>query len=267
MIRFPRVLLLLATLGLFAGCSEDNSPTAPSTVNNQADADDVAIQAGIAFDNIRTAVGASIGAAPSPIGFRSPWVIEGGFAADTTFTRGSITFELSRRWFDVSRVEQTVPDATTDSMVVGTRAFGTDSTTFASRYRVTVGHAGQLRIGGLVSTRSIGTIEGAAADTLDSRFTALSGGTRTFYARSLEVATGIQIPKTGGNAYPTTGTIQWLIHAQRTVNGNRGSVDKTLDATVTLHFNGTRFPTVTVNGAWNYVLDLDTGAVTRVGTA
>lgn len=275
--RFPAATLALVlgfvgALGL-AGCSGNDSPVSPNLVTSQTDADDVALQAGIAFDNLGTIVdaGVSAGAPSGPVSLRAggyaPQSTGGGFATltDTTFQRGNITFELSRRWFSVSHVEQTVPDGVTDSVVVTSRAFGTDSTSTA-RYRVTVGHAGQLRAGGLIALRPVATLEGAWADTLDSRFTALSTAvTRTFYARSLGVANGIRVPKSG-SGYPSAGTIVWTIHAQRTRAGNRAEVEKTLDAVVTLTFNGTRYPTVRVNGVWSYVLDLDTGAVVRAGT-
>jgi hypothetical protein len=271
--RTPGALLLIAVLAL-AGCSSNDSPVSPNPVTSQTDADDMAFQAMIAFDDVNTVVdGAGVSSAQAtPLSARSgrfaPQSAPGAFAvlSDTTFERGNVTFELSRRFFSVTHVEQTVPDGTTDSVVVTSRAFGTDSTSTA-RYRVTVGHAGQLRVGGLFALRPEATLEGAWADTLDSRFTALQAAvTRTFYARVLTVANGVTIVKSGGTGYPATGTIVWTIHAQRTHDGNRADVEKTLDAVVTLTFNGTRYPTVTVNGVWSYKLDLDTGIIIRYGS-
>ena len=271
--RTPGALRLIAVLAL-AGCSSNDSPVSPNLVTTQTDADDVAFQAMIAFDDVYTVVaGAGLSRAnAAPLTARAgrfaPQSIGSPYAglSDTTFQRGDVTFQLSRRWFSLTHVEQTVPDLTSDSVVVTSRAFGTDSTTSA-RYRVTVGHAGQLRAGGLVDARPVATIEGAWADTLDSRFTALQEAvTRTFYARVLTVANGITIQKSGGTGYPATGTIVWTIHAQRTRDGNRADVEKTLDAVVTLSFNGTRYPGVTVNGTWSYTLDLDTGLISRSGS-
>ena len=274
LVPFALVLGFAGALAL-AGCSGNGSPLSPNLVTSQADADDVALQAGIAFDNLGAIVnaGVSSGAPSGPVSLRAggyaPQSTGGGFATltDTTFSRGDITFQLSRRWFSVTHVEQTVPDGTTDSVVVTSRVFGTDSTSLTSaRYQVTIGHAGQLRAGGLIALRPVATLEGAWTDTLDSRFRALaSAERRTFYARSLGVANGIRVPKTG-SGYPTAGTIVWTIHAQRTRNGDRADVEKRLDAVVTLTFNGTRYPTVIVNGTWSYQLDLETGAVVRAGT-
>jgi hypothetical protein len=267
-------LLLIAVLAV-AGCSSNDSPVSPNLVTSQVDADDMAFQAMIAFDNVNTIVdGAGLnGAQAAPLAARSgrfaPQSVGRGYAvlSDTTFERGNVTFVLSRRWFSVAHVEQTVPDDTTNSLVVTSRAFGTDSTS-SVRYRVAVGHAGQLRVGGLFALRPAATLEGAWADTLDSRFTALNVDvTRTFYARVLTVANGITIVKSGGTGYPATGTITWTIHAERTRDGNRADVEKTLDAVVRLTFNGTRYPGVTVNGIWAYTLDLDTGAIARAGAA
>jgi len=271
--RTPGAMLLIAVLAL-AGCSSNDSPVSPNLVTTQTDADDVAFQAMIAFDNVNTVVnggGLSIASA-APIALRSGrFTVQSGggpFAvlSDTTFERGDVTFQLSRRFFSLTHVEQTVPDLTTDSVVVTSRAFGTDSTSSA-RYRVTVGHAGQLRAGGLVDDRPVATIEGAWADTLDSRFTALQAAvTRTFYARVLTVANGVTVQKSWVQGYPNGGTIVWTIHAERTRDGNRADVEKTLDAVVTLTFNGTRYPGVTVNGTWSYTLDLDTGLIARSGS-
>jgi len=253
--RFLPTFLLLSALTL-AGCSDDN-PTSPNPVTSQADADDVALLAGMSFDNVNTVfMSGGLSSAPGPV-----------VLSDTTFQRGDVTFVLSRRYFNAAHVEQTVPDASTDSVVVGSRASGTDSTSSA-RYRVTVGHAGQLRAGGLIALRPTVTLEGAWADTLDARFTALrTAVTRTFYSRVVTVANGIRIPKSSTDTYPTAGSIVWTVHAERTRNGDRGDVEKTLDAVVTLTFNGTRFPVLTVNGAWSYSLDLVTGTVSLAGSA
>jgi len=256
-----RFILTLALVGVFAlaGCSDDDIPTVPNPVTSQSDADDVAFLAGISFDNVNTVLQAGEPAAPVPV--------DAVVLTDTTFQRGNVTFELSRRYFTAAHVEQTVPDATTDSVVIGSRAFGTDSTSSA-RYRVTVGHAGQLRLGGLIAARPIVTLEGAWGDTLDARFTALRQAvTRTFYARVLTVGNGVRVPKSSTTGYPTAGQIVWTVHAERTRNGVLGDVEKTLDAVVTLTFNGTRFPVLTVNGTWSYSLDLVTGTVSAAGSA
>ena len=256
-----RPILTLLLLGAFAlaGCSDDDIPTVPNPVTSQTDADDVALIAGMTFDNVNTVFRSAI-----PSG--APLPVDAVVLSDTTFQRGNVTFVLSRRYFNAAHVEQTVPDASTDSVVVGSRAFGTDSTT-STRYRVTVGHAGQLRIGGVIALRPTVTLEGAWSDTLDARFTALRAGvTRTFYSRVLTVANGIRIPKSGGTGYPTAGQVVWTVHAERTRDGNRGDVEKTLDAVVTLTFNGSRFPVLTVNGTWSYTLDIDTGTISLSGT-
>jgi hypothetical protein len=164
----PILTLLLLSVFALAGCSDDDIPTVPNPVTSQTDADDVAFLAGMSFDNVNTVLqSGDLGAAPAPV--------DAVVFSDTTLTRGNVTFQLSRRYFTAAHVEQTVPDASTDSVVVGSRAFGTDSTSSA-RYRVTVGHAGQLRVGGLIASRPILTLEGAWADTLDARFTALPAG-------------------------------------------------------------------------------------------
>ena len=117
--RFIPTFLLLSAFAL-AGCSDDN-PTVPNPVTSQADADDVALLAGMSFDNVNTVfMSGGVDSAPLPV--------DAVVLSDTTFQRGNVTFVLSRRYFNAAHVEQTAPDASTDSVVVGSRASGTDST-------------------------------------------------------------------------------------------------------------------------------------------
>jgi len=272
--RHVTLTALAAALLALAGCG-GSSPTAVNTaVATQADADDVAMQAAIAFANVSVEADAGLsGARTAPLaaafrGPNAPTSQGGGFvaqSADTTFQRGDVTFEIHRAFFDLTHAPQAAPDASTDSVVVTTRAFGTDSTSSA-QYRVTVGHAGEMGVGGVNPVHSVLNFDGAWADTLASHFTSLSGLTTVdCYARTHGVGAGIHAAKT--SPYPDSGTITWSVYAQRLRNGERGSVEKTLQATVVVTFNGTRYPTVTVNGTWSYTYDMDGHVLARAGGA
>jgi hypothetical protein len=268
--------LALAGLALFAaaGCGS-NTPIAVNTVvATQADADDVAMQAAVSFANVSAvADGGLAGAQSVSTAVRTPIRYPRGSGStafvetwsDTTFARGDVTFELHRAFFDLAGNAQVFPDATTDSVVVTSRASGTDSTSSA-QWRASVGHAGALDAGGLNPIHDTFHLAGAWSDTLTTHFTSLSGGTTVdCYAQTHGVGAGIDLPKAA--TYPSDGTITWTIYAQRLRNGQRVSVEKTLQALVVITFNGTRYPIVTVNGTWSYTLDLDTHTLARAGVA
>jgi hypothetical protein len=232
------------------------------------------MQAAIAFSNVTTvADGGLAGAQALPTAARwggkySTSSAPSGFvvlSGDTTFQRGDVTFELHRTFYDLGGSAQSGPDANTDSVVCTSRAFGTDSTS-SQQWRVSVGHAGVLDVGGLNPVHDTYDLDGAWSDTLTSHFSSLSGSTTVdCYAQTHGVGAGIHLPKSAN--YPSDGTITWTIYAQRLRNGDRSSVEKTLQATVTLTFNGTRYPIITVNGTWSYTFDLDTHLLVRAGVA
>jgi hypothetical protein len=240
------VLALLAVLA--AGCSESGSPFGPGGAFNQEDADDAAVQASISLAGLQSTLDAT-----STVGTST--------AGDTTWTQGALTFRLTRRWFNGLGVEQTLPDATTDSIHVTTRVFGSDST---AHYAVTVGHSGWLGIGGVWPARDVLWIDASRADTLNTRFTALTGSaTRYFEAKTLTTVQDVLWVEPTTTTYPSAGSITMVIAARRFTTAARTTVDRTFNSVVVVEFDGTRYAHATVNGTFHYLIDLETGAVTR----
>ena len=123
-----------------------------------------------------------------------------------------------------------------------------------------------LDAGGLNPVHDHFNLAGAWSDTLSTHFVSLSGSTSVdCYAQTHGVGAGIHQSK--ASSYPSDGTITWTIFAQRLRNGEHGSVEKSLAATVVITFNGTRYPIVTVNGTWSYTYDLDNHTLARAGIA
>ena len=243
------VLALVAFLAA-GGCSDSGSPLGPGGVFNQEDADDAAIQAAISLGGLQSTLDATSTVGTSTTG-------------DTTWTQGALTFHLTRRWFNGLGVEQTLPDATTDSVHVTTRVFGSDST---ARYAATIGHSGWLGVGGLSPARDVLWIDASRADTLQTRFDALVGSaTRWFEARTLVTVQDVLWvkPTTAAPTYPSSGTITMVITSRRFTSAARTTVDRTFHSVVVLTFDGTRYAHAVINGTFHYLIDLETGAVTR----
>jgi hypothetical protein len=263
------VLALLVGALVTGGCSSD-SPTSPTANFTQQDADDAAVQATIALANlgsvIEGAAGADGGASPgSPLALtsRQPGL---GVQSDTTWSHGSLVFELSRRWFSLTGTEQDLPDATTDSVHVTSRIAGTDST---DRYVVTIGHAGSSSLGGLNPLRDEVWLNVAQSDTLVSRFAALYRPvTRHFEGRTITTASDVRWlkPTSPEPTYPGSGTLVMTLAAIAYRDGARLDVEKSWNATIVITFNGTRYPDVVINGSWQYVWDMESGTIVRAGS-
>lgn len=265
----PVLAVVSVVAALAAGCSGNESPTGPGGLTTE-DADDIALQASISVATLGAIVEGSAGdggGSPAPGSFRLSRVgpsPAGGVVPDTTFTVGGVLFELHRSWFDQGGTEQSAPDSGTDSIHVTSRVTGSAAT---PGYEVAVGHAGQVGIGGLHPSRSSVWINGACADTLVSHFTAIHRPVeRWFVCRtSSDIDDVVWVKPSGTTTYPGSGTITMTLTAVSYRDGAYVDVVKTVNATVVVQFNGTRTPLVTVNGVWMYLLDLDTGTITRPG--
>ncbi|MGH7724369.1 MAG: hypothetical protein ACREOU_02975 [Candidatus Eiseniibacteriota bacterium] len=269
--RFMWIALTVLAIS-FTGCSDDEGPTGPGGFTAD-DADDVAVQASMSLGVIGALVEGSAsgagGGAPAGSAMGTMRLFNAGpglgVQTDTTFYAGDVTITLSRTWYSLTGDEQTVPDATTDSVHSTSRVTGDAET---PRYTVTIGHAGELGIGGLNPVRSDIWINGSCHDTLTSHFTALTRPVeRWFLCRTSSVIDDVRWMKPNGSpTYPESGTITMTLFAARHRDGDRLDVDRTVEATVVVTFNGTRYPDVTVNATWHYVWDLDNGTIVRAGT-
>ena len=65
------------------------------------------------------------------------------------------------------------------------------------------------------------------------------------------------------NGWPLSGTVTYVVSADRLRSNNRADVEAHFDATVVVTFDGTSQPLIVVNGAWRYRWNMVTGAITR----
>jgi hypothetical protein len=280
--RFPLHSGAIAALVvLLAGCSKGGDPTGPGgggSTLTQDDADDLALQSVIALDPwgpmIEASSGMSAPGAISPAPSGIPTAPRSGFRGDattgvpvwhdTTFTRGNVTFTLTRRFFDLFGDSQDAYGPTTDSVYATSRVTGSVA---SPQFDASFGQAGWIGVGGLNPMISVLTISGQSDDTLSTHFTALNVDLERFCeSRTSTTLTGIAWPKPSGSpTYPTEGTATIVLAFTRYTDGSRGTIEKSANATVIITFNGTANPTVSVNGTWHYVWNMDTGAVARAG--
>jgi len=245
---FAALVAATALAVLATGCSDDGSPFGPGGALNQTDADDAVVQATISLSGLQSTLDATSSVGTSTV-------------ADTAWTQGNLTFQLTRRWFDAAGTPQALPTATTDSIEVTTRVFGSDST---ARWAATIGHSGRLGIGGLSPARTALWIDATRADTLTTRFTTLGGSTtRWFDARTLTTVQDVLWTKPTTATYPSAGTVTMVISARRFTSAALTTVDHTFTSVVVVTFNGTRYAHGVVNGTFHYTIDLETGQVTR----
>jgi len=263
--RSPLAAVACAGALFLAGCSGDN-PVNPNGFT-QADADDIAAQAGQAaaagvITNMGAADGASGGVSGSAAARFSP-ARSGSFAqADTTFTVGAVTYTLGVTFYDAGGNPLTSYGPLAHRMLVTTRATGEVAN---QQFNASLGHAGTLDVTGLEASLDTLVFNGTCNDTVDASFQSLDGlRTRYFKWRSGAVLTDAALLKNRQvNPYPLSGTLSYVVHAERFRSNQFADVDKTWDATVTIVFDGTATPALTVNGVFHYHLSLVSGVVFR----
>ncbi|HTR96827.1 MAG TPA: hypothetical protein VMH61_02905 [Candidatus Acidoferrales bacterium] len=251
-------LLALAALAAVAGCSKSTSTVTPTANLSQTDSDDIAQQVGA---DVAGQSNAAVGASSARPSFSSP---QGASAqavlGDTTFTAGGITWTLSRTWYDAGGNAQAgYNPVTTVRMIASARGTGAVSgTSFSASF----GGYGLLDVNGVAAAQDTLLTQATHADTLQSAFTSLSGVSRQFYCQQSSNWVDVrQLKPVSSNPWPLSGTATFQVDADRLRSSNRGDVEAHLAATVVVTFNGTRYPTVSVDGKYRYQLDLMTGAV------
>jgi hypothetical protein len=281
----PAVLIVLG-FGLGA-CS--TGPTAPNSLSQQM-ADDIALQAAAALtrnsgglmlelDAGSSSVPANVALrvrpgdpglgtrhgitlndeGPSP---REPNVTATAASAETTFTVGSITYTVTRAFYDASG--NPLPDYGPSAAKLRITATADGSITTA-RWSATIGRAGILDVIGIQAGEDTLEFNGAGNDTVQCQFQSYDGAQeRYFYAlggRSLEDVRLLKNRST--NPYPLSGKARWAWAVDKLRSNNRGDVELHLTALVVVTFNGTADPEIVVDGTYHYHVNLGTGAITR----
>jgi hypothetical protein len=262
-------LLLLASMLAGCGGSGGESPVAPDPGLAQDVADDIALQTSASVVAGKggwlaevEAAGAMSGSASAPAPLRWQADVPTPSYSETTFTRGGITVTMTRRFFDESGAELPSYGPTADRLLATCRASGTHE---SEGYSGSLGRIGWLDVHNLLASKDTLVVDGGSNDTLISQFTAMDPShTRYFYWLSQGSIAGVRALKDRSvNPYPLSGAASWTVSVDILRDGDRGNVEKHLDATVVVVFNGTADPDLWVSGTYRYKLNLDTGLVIR----
>jgi hypothetical protein len=283
------VWLVAMGLGLGA-CS--NAPTTPNAMTQQA-ADDIAVQAAgsltASSGGLMLELDAGAGSVPTngalrlhpgdPVvrtrrelirndtSFRlspgGPTLHTSAASAETTFSVGSITYTVTRTFYDSGGNELPNYGSTATKLRITATANGSISTAY---WDASVGRAGILDVTGIESSSDTLQFDGAGNDTLQCHFLSMDGThERYFYAlggRSLEAVRALKDRNL--NPYPLSGKARWAWAVDRLRSNNREDVEVHLTALVVVTFNGTANPEIVVDGTYHYHVNLNTGAITRV---
>jgi hypothetical protein len=252
---------LLFLLPLVAGCS--NKVVVPIGGVDQQAADEIALQAATSL----TVVGGDVEFAVLTV----PLAPQAGARQarparalwDTTIVSGGITYEASRTFYDAAGGELAGYGPLATRMRWTSRAYGTYQ---GPRDTASVGHDALLDFTGIEVGQDTVRIDGICRDTLENRFRSLDGTrVRYFYWVSSTTVSAVDRLRSAGpvDGWPLSGTITYVVSADRLRSNNRADVEAHFDATVVVTFNGTSTPSIVVNGAWRYRWNMVTGAITR----
>jgi hypothetical protein len=256
----PLTLTAAAAL-LLSGCGAASKVTQAQASINQAQSTEAASQVGLIVF-----AGGTPNAAPSSLvaGRAStmaavPSTRPQAVAAETTITNGNVTWTLAIEWFDSADQQQANYDPQT-TVHMHTNSHGAGTVTNANA-TATLGTAGAYDILGVDAQATALTTNGSQADTL--HYT-VQGQNGSIAVVSLCVGTLSNVieSKPVASHYPASGSGNWNLDVARHLETGAGSLDEHYTAVVTAAFNGTHLVPLVVNGAWHFILDLDTGQVT-----
>jgi hypothetical protein len=254
------VALLLLALPLITGCG--NKVTAPSGTGQQT-ADDLAIQAVTSMTLVGGDVQLSIASTPPSAPMSARRAAPARALWDTTVVMNGITYEASRTFYDAS--DNALPgwDPLAVRLRWTSRAYGTYQ---GPRDTASVGHDALLDVRGIQSGEDTLTFDGQCRDTLQNTFRSLDGTRmRYFLWVSSTAVNAVKFLKStlGTGAWPLSGTVTYIVSADRLRTNNRTDVEAHFDATVVVIFDGTPFPEIVVNGTYHYRWNMLTGTVSR----
>jgi len=184
-------------------------------------------------------------------------------AAETTFTAGSITYTVTRTFYDADGNALADYGSTATRLRITASASGSISNQLWS---ASVGRAGILDVTGIETSQDTLQFDGAGNDTVQCHFMSYDGTReRYFYAlggRSLEAVRLLK--NRDANPYPLSGKARWAWSVDRLRSNNKEDVEAHYTALVVVTFNGTADPEIVVDGTYHYHVNLSTGAITRV---
>lgn len=256
-----RVAPLMVVLAIVAiGCGSSSKSTAPQTGLTQEGADDLALLASVSIDFIGGDLEGVV--TTTPLGTAA---VQGPARtlADTTYVRGSITYEASRTYYDAgdNPLAQYGPTAVRVNWI--SRAYGTS---MGDRDTTEVGHAANISVTGIEASDDTLRFNGVAYDTLLSRFRSLDNTRmRYFLWKCQTVLADVRFLKSTlqGGPYPISGSVTFFVSADRLRSFLRTDIETHFDSILLIIFDGTTVADLVVDGKYHYTWDIETGTITR----
>lgn len=271
--RLFATLLSLALLGA-AGCGgdDDNGPIPPAFIDETL-ADDIAQHVGmtLATDNGGWVYGLTAEPATVPLSLasvRARLARAGGVLRDTTFTVNGVTWVIADTFFTAADAPQEDYDPAT-SVRMSLASFGSGTMVVSASFRAAFQH--RIRVGAPVTSATGDTLRfaGTSRDSSRSWFTSQIGtaagaSRRLLCEGNLVWEDVVTFKGQAPDAVPKDGFASCTYNATRSSNADTTAVEKQATAvTVLIAFDGTTEVTMNVDGHYEYLVDLRTGAVTK----
>lgn len=271
--RIFSILLTLALIGA-AGCGgdDDNGPIPPAFIDETL-ADDIAQHVGmtLATDHGGWVYGLTAEPAtiPSGLAFVGARPARAGSAArDTAFTVGGVTWTIADSFFTATGAFSEDYDPVTSTRM-SLASFG-NGTLSAANFSAAFRH--RIRVGAtnLSATNDTLRFAGTSRDSSRSWFTSQIGTANGAYRRLLCVGDlvwedVVTFKGQAPDAPPDDGFATATMNAYRFSNGDTTAVEKQASAVIVLiAFDGSTEVVMNVDGHYEYLVDLRTGAITKL---
>jgi hypothetical protein len=271
---FPTLGLFLAGALVLGGCGgdDDNGPIPPAFIDETL-ADDIAQHVGmtLATNNGGWVYGLTAQPATIPLSALAP---AGARVAglsrslrDTSFTAAGVAWVVADTFFTAGNAPQEDYDPATSTRV-SLASFGS-GTLSAAQFSAAFQH--RIRVGapGLSATNDTLRFAGSSRDSSRSWFTSTIGTASGAYRRLLCVGDllwedVITFKGQAPDAPPRDGFATTTMNAWRYSNGDTTAVEKQASAVIVLiAFDGSSQVTMSVDGHYEYEVNLHTGVVTK----
>ena len=169
--------------------------------------------------------------------------------------RGTLDYSFEVTCLDGEGVTQEICDETTDQATLAVEWTGEVDT---ARYDATVNRTGNWQLTGLLSTEA--KLDGAGTFDVQSEFVALFRSEMRTYMFDYDAEyDGVMIRMS--DRRPVAGTIRYTIHAARTASRRFRDIERELDVSAVVTFQGDEPARVELDGQRSYLVNLSNGAV------
>lgn len=252
---------------LTTGCGKDAAPTAAtprrSEMTSQA-AKDIAAQFGSTLSRQNGLAFNRVGGTTLQAMARGQGAVASRTGEKVLTDEAEFSWSFSVTFFDADGRQQiTFDPSTTARLAVLAKARGRVTT---AEQQASIGTRRSLDVDGILPAETEIEIDGALNDTASCLFKARDGSLerRYFIVASGSLTDVRQLKDETVNPYPLSGTAKWQVTADAFERNSEGEASAHYEASVEVTFNGTEYPTITVDKRWRYSVDLETGAVTEI---